>query len=386
MGKMDFKQDNQKWETDHITGKTGKLKADPGPAAMPSGGDLEGYTLSALRSAAQGGDTQAQAELSRRYLNGVGGAIANAATAKEWAQRGSDAGDPLCSASLAICQYNMKEYQASLDTSEAALTQCLPMDRPVGTILNALLNISSISAKAQAKLPSSACPKQQRGLRDHLSKARAELDKATAYQKHASVGIPQLLWGLLFIAIAAAVFFLWHPPVQADFHPDEDVYMIVGVIIAIIGWILLQSFWGGIICGVIVALILTYGLEYLVNLPNFLPILRLAAVALCGILGLIKAFKGASKQAAYRSFMARSAKAQSQLVQLQAKVCACYEELIDYFEKRYALMAHIMETIPDSIRQELGESFVDYANQHLNESRALGKEYASWRSGAQKAA
>ena len=82
---MDFKQDNQKWETDDITGKTGKLKADPGPAAMPSGGDLEGYTLSALRSAAQGGDTQAQAELSRRYLNGVGGAIANATTAKEWA-------------------------------------------------------------------------------------------------------------------------------------------------------------------------------------------------------------------------------------------------------------------------------------------------------------
>ena len=35
----------------------------------------------------------------------------------------------------------MKEYQASLDASETALTQCLPMDRSVGTILNALLKM-----------------------------------------------------------------------------------------------------------------------------------------------------------------------------------------------------------------------------------------------------
>ena len=107
---MEFKQENQKWDTDDIAGKTGKLGADPGPAAILPGNDLEGYTLSALRSAAQGGDTQAQAELSRRYLNGVGGAIANATTAKEWAQRGADAGDPLCSASLAVCQYNPVSY------------------------------------------------------------------------------------------------------------------------------------------------------------------------------------------------------------------------------------------------------------------------------------
>ena len=383
---MEFKQENQKWGTDDITGKTGKLKAEPAPAAILPGSDLEGYTLSALRSAAQGGNTQAQAELSRRYLNGVGGAIANAATAKEWAQRGADAGDPLCSASLAVCQYNLKEYQASLDASELALTQCLPMDQPVDSILNALLNISSISAKAQAKLAASAFGKQERRLRDNLAKARSELDNAMAYQRHATVGLPQLLWGLLFIAAAAAVFFLWHPAAQADFHPDEDIYMIIGVVIAIIGWILLQSFWGGIICGVIVALILTYGLEPLVNLPNFLPILRLAAVALCGIIGLIKAFKGASKQAAYRAFMARSSKAQSQLMQLQAKVSACYTELIDYFEKRYALMARIMEIMPDSIRQELGDSFVTYANRHLNEGQALSKEYASWRSESKRPA
>lgn len=383
---MDFKQDNQKWGSGDLTGKTGKLTVEPGPTAMPSGGDLEGYTLSALRNAALGGDTQAQAELSRRYLNGVGGAIANTATARDWAQRGADAGDPLCSAFLAVCQYNLKEYQASLDASELALTKCLPMDRPVDSILNALLNISSISAKAQAKLAAPAYGKQERQLRDNLAKARTELDNAKAYQKHSTVGLPQLLWGLLFIAAAAAVFFLWHPAAQANFHPDEDIYMIIGVVIAIVGWILLHSFWGGIICGVIVTLILTYGLEYLVNLPNCLPILRMAVVAVCGVIGLVKAFKGISQQAAYRAYMARAAKARAQLLQLESKVDACYGELIDYFDQRYALMARIMEAMPDSIRQELGENFVSYANRHLSAGQALNKEHANWRSEAKIAA
>ncbi len=383
---MEFKQDKQKWDKEDIVGKAGKMPSSPSPAAAPSGSDLENQPLSELRSAAQGGNTQALAELSRRYLNGTGGAIANTAMARDLAQQGSKAGDPLCSAYLSVSQFNLQEYQAALDASELSLTQCLPMNRTVGTILDALLNITSVVPHAQSRLSAPAYGQQERKLRDNLSKAQADLDSAKSYQKHSGVGIPQLLWGLLFIAVAAVVFFLCHPPVMANFHPDEDIYLIIGVVIAIIGWIVLQSFWGGVVCGVIVTLLLTYGLESLVNLQNFLPIFRLALVALCGVIGIIKAFQGISKQAAYRALMARSAKARTQLTQLEAKVSACYDELIEYFDQRYALMARIMEVLPDELRQQLGDNFIRYANRHLDESRSLKKEYASWRSQSGQAA